>query len=89
LLYERCVHSVAGVLFHVPGCNRKVESNTGRSEESAVNLEFFQNNFGGYVLAGAVVLVEYAALTAFAPRLATPILMVTALGIILYWYAHR
>jgi len=50
-----------------------------------MNAEFFQTNFGGYLLAGAVVLVEYAALTAFAPRLATPILMVTALGIILIW----
>jgi len=67
-----------------------MEGNTGRGKEStSMNKDFFENNFGGYVLAGAVVLVEYAALTAFAPRLATPILMVTALGIILYWYAHR
>jgi hypothetical protein len=54
-----------------------------------MNLEFFQNNFGGYLLAGAVVLVEYAALTAFAPRLTTPILMVTVLGIILFWFGSH
>lgn len=52
-----------------------------------MDLSFFQNNFGGYLLAGAVVLVEYAALTAFAPKLATPILMVTAMGIIIFWFA--
>ena len=54
-----------------------------------MDLSFFQNNFGGYLLAGAVVLVEYAALTAFAPRLATPILMVTALGIVLFWFGSK
>jgi len=53
-----------------------------------MNLEFFQTNFGGYLLAGAVVLVEYAALTAFVPRLATPILMVTVLGIIMVWFGR-
>jgi hypothetical protein len=68
-----------------------MESNTRRSEKSTslMDLSFFQNNFGGYLLAGAVVLVEYAALTAFAPRLATPILMVTALGIVLFWFGSK
>lgn len=62
-----------------------------RSEESSLlmDLSFFQNNFGGYLLAGAVVLVEYAALTAFYPRYATPILMVTALGIVLFWFGSK
>ena len=54
-----------------------------------MDLSFFQNNFGGYLLAGAVVMVEYAALTAFFPRYATPILMVTALGIALFWFAKQ
>jgi hypothetical protein len=54
-----------------------------------MNKEFFQNNFGGYLLAGAVVLVEYAALAAFAPRLTTPILMVTVLGIVLFWFGSH
>jgi len=67
-----------------------MESSNGRSEESStMNKEFFQNNFGGYLLAGAVVLVEYAALTAFAPRLTTPILMVTVLGIVLFWFGSH
>lgn len=54
-----------------------------------MDLSFFQNNFGGYLLAGAVVMVEYAALTAFYPRYATPILMVTALGIVLFWFKAK
>ena len=67
-----------------------MESSNGRSEESStMNKEFFQNNFGGYLLAGAVVLVEYAALAAFAPRLTTPILMVTVLGIVLFWFGSH
>lgn len=68
-----------------------MESDTGRGKESTIlmDLSFFQNNFGGYLLAGAVVMVEYAALTAFYPRYATPILMVTALGIVLFWFKAK
>lgn len=53
-----------------------------------MNAEFFKNNFGGYLLAGAVVLVEYAALSTFAPRIASPILMVTVISIILIWFGR-
>jgi hypothetical protein len=57
------------------------------AEEISMNqLGLFRENFGGYVLAAAVVLVEYAAVSTFYPSIATPLAMVTLMGIILFYF---
>ena len=64
-----------------------MEWDSPSSERETMNqLDVFRENFGGYLLAGAVVLVEYSALTVFAPSLATPLAMVTLLGIFIFYF---
>jgi len=54
-----------------------------------VQLATFKSNFGGYVLATVVVLTTYGVVEAIAPQYATPLALVTILGVVLFYFTSR
>jgi uncharacterized membrane protein YobD (UPF0266 family) len=60
--------------------------NPSGERETVNQLDLFRENFDGYLIAGAIVLVEYSALTVFMPSLATPLAIVTLLGIAIFYF---
>lgn len=51
-----------------------------------MTLDTFRANFGGYLLAGVVVLVAYSVVDTIAPQYSTPLAMITLLGIVLFYF---
>ena len=51
--------------------------------------EEFTQNFGGYVLALAVVLMAYSAISIWFPQYANMFAIVTLLGVVLFYFNRK